>query len=568
VISTEDASDTEAGLGLATAGASPAELLRWVALLVAGQAATLYAQRQGEEVEDKARLQAADKLAPILAELMTSPQLVDQADRSVSPEQTVQTAQNLASLCAAALSLPNWSAQRLRNLFLPAPGQPDVPDAFASGEAKIPSNPLLRAGFNAIYCGGRHARKLVGWKANEIGAPYFESHGNKGGSIQCYPRPLWGPRDAPPTTESLWEFIEGLSPRTADVAFAVLAQLCEPTTGDRPKYPMLQPVLITANAILRYKGIQRWGLERHGMYEWVADEMKRLQSLHFDVLHYKEYDRATMRVESRDCKGDRLFDIVDVVTHQENFLGPAEVIETAWRVRAGQWAFWWLNSEGRVWVGKMARVLLEFDHREQRGPALLAKKMGQRMLILHAAISQSKRELTEPVERIIGNLLEDIGEMPILEERTKNWAGRLRDRFDEAMLMLQRVGIFSVVSWPHQYGPEDSDRSKGWVQKWLQAKVSMTMPETAPSHQKSLRAPSPAKRLPKGRAQAAPVAPDLTQVRKLRVQAGWSQARLARHLKIDQSWISRIERGHPPSPEVAVKLNAWLASVQDSGSTW
>ena len=154
----------------------------------------------------------------------------------------------------------------------------------------------------------------------------------------------------------------------------MLAQLCEPSNQDRPKYPLLQLVQITADAILQYKGIQRWGFERQAMYEWIQEEMGRLQALHFDISNFWARDPKTGQYKGVDWKKDRLFDIVDVTTYQETFFGKSEPIETSWSVRAGQWAYYWLNASGRVWVGKMAKVLLELDHREQRGPALLAKR--------------------------------------------------------------------------------------------------------------------------------------------------------------------------------------------------
>ncbi|MHB2020532.1 MAG: hypothetical protein ACYCW6_26650, partial [Candidatus Xenobia bacterium] len=111
------------------------------------------------------------------------------------------------------------------------------------------------------------------------------------------------------TTDSLWGFIEQLSPRTADVVFAVLAQLCEPSTQDKPKYPLLQPVRITADAILQYKGIQRWGVQRTQMYEWIHDEMHCLQSLRFDMEDVWVRDPKNGQYKGVGWKRDRLFDI-------------------------------------------------------------------------------------------------------------------------------------------------------------------------------------------------------------------------------------------------------------------
>ncbi len=130
----------------------------------------------------------------------------------------------------------------------------------------------------------------------------------------------------------------------------------------------------------------------------------------------------------------------------------------AWFVRAGQWAYWWMNAQGRVWVTRLARTLLELDHRTNRGSAVMAKKIGQHTTLLRGAL----RHCTV-LERRIEHLLADVGELPTAAARGSHWAGRVRERFDKAMLALVKADVFASVDWPEGFGPGDSNRNKGWV---------------------------------------------------------------------------------------------------------
>jgi hypothetical protein len=254
-----------------------------------------------------------------------------------------------------------------------------------------------------------------------------------------------------PTTEPLWKYVESLNPFTCDAALAVLAQLREPSTGDRSKYPMLEPVLITRDAILGYKGIRRRGRERQLLLARIHDEMELLRGLQFDVESYSAFDASTRRWEKASWQGDRLFDIVRVEVTQHGLCGGRQHIEVAWRVRAGQWAYWWLNPQSRVYLGKLARTLLELDHRNNRGPEVVAKKIGTRLVFLYHALRRPKT----PLKLTIGNLLEDVGELVKPDVRDQNWAARTRKNFDDAVIVLgpgdtftQGIGILHDVQWP------------------------------------------------------------------------------------------------------------------------
>ncbi len=437
---------------------------------------------------------------------------------------------------------------------------PRVPDAFPDDEASVPNNPLIVTGLEAIYKGGPRASALVGgWSEGRNGLPVYQ-HEAKAGRILVYPT-LVGPSEPMPTTESVWAFVGGLSAFTSDVALAVLAQLCEPTTGDKPKYPHLQSVIITADAILGYKGIRRYGEERRELERRVYEEMRRLQALTFDVEKLPAPDPNTGKWNNKGAswRKDRLFDIVEAQQWRERRSGERETVEVSWSVRLGQWAQFYLNAEGTIWLARMAQALLELDHREVRGREYMAKKLGQRLVLMHQALNLSK-----PLSIRVENVLEKVGELPVHQYRGGHWARRTRERFDDALLTLQESGVFRSVHWPDGYGPGDGDYGRGWVEKWLAAKVEFTLPEQAPDlPARSNRAfalagsvSDTARRTPNDRF-------DGTALRTARTDRGWSQEGLAKELGISVAWLSKIEGGKKqPSRKLVDNIFRWMQRSQ------
>ena len=443
---------------------------------------------------------------------------------------------------------------------LPAtlPKQPPIPPAFPDQRGTIPANPLIAAGMAALWKGGAKARHLQGgWQATEAGRPIYQHRGRKGGRILVYPHGAPSATAPLPTPEALWNLVEQLNPFTADVALAVLAQLCEPSVGRKPQAPFLEPVRITADAILQYKGIRRWGGERRLLHERVFEEMERLRGLHFDVDKYPERHPTTGKWDPHGVswQGDRLFDIVKVDLYQESLFGDREHIAVSWAVRAGQWAHWWLNAQGRVWVGRMARILLEFDHREQRGAAVMAKKIGQRLVLLGDILP-----VGTPITRRIDHILEDIGELPTPDQRPRNWLGRTRNRVEAGLDLLQEAGV-CAVGWPESYSSIPNRR-------WLETKIQLTVPETLPAlpHPAPEVFPVP-RATPTRKPHRRPVMQtpiDGTAIRQIRLERHWSQKALAKHLGITRPYLAQIENGvRSPSSLLAAKVHAWLNASQD-----
>lgn len=344
--------------------------------------------------------------------------------------------------------------------------------AFQDGTGQIPNNPLVATVFTALFKAGPEARKLVGgWSLNESGTLEVRHLGRKGGQISVkiadglIPRTN-GRRD----TEAQWSVIEGFTSLAADAAMAILAELCQPSAGRRTKFPMMQSVTITADHVLRYKKFRRFGIERQDFRRRIAEEFKRLQMLRIDIVNYPGWDVAQNRWNKNGVSifADKLFEL----TEADLVLGEDHDVEHVWLARLGAWAQIWMNAQSKVWTIQVPQSVLEFDHRKTRLSQSFSKK-----LALHGLMLGGIAHDRPVVVRRIDHLLEDLGELPDESHRTNHWAGRTRDRLEEAAMQLTERGVFKKIDWSEEFGPGSIDRHKGWTNSWLASKLQLTLPE-------------------------------------------------------------------------------------------
>lgn len=436
-------------------------------------------------------------------------------------------------------------------------GARSAPNAFLSGHAIIPNNPLIAATVAALLKGGPKAAELLGgWSETSEGRLVYRHIGRKRGEIVVYADLGVDDRTPPASLADQWAFVRSLSPLTADVLMMILAQICDPSQRGRAMYPTLNPVKVTVNRLLGYKRYSRWGLERAHFRSSFADEIGRLQKLRFDVREYPGWDASIARWNARglDCLRDCVFEVANArgtySTEQEHRL-----LDAAWLIRPGRWAEWWLNTRGTVWTSSIPNQLLTLDHRRNRGIELLAKKIGFHMLLLWGAVRRRYA-----FERRVDHLLEDIGELVAPAQRDSHWAGRLRDRLDEAMLRLQESGIFAEVNWPNGRGPGDLDRGKGWVDHWLASIVRMRRPG-GPVAGEGGGEPVESVRRRRRRKRMATARPLLAgaEIRALRTGKEMSQFDFAGQLGISTSYLSQIETGKRAVNEnIVQRLKPWF----------
>ncbi len=418
-------------------------------------------------------------------------------------------------------------------------GAPRVPSAFPNGVGTIPNNPMIAAVLGAVLKGGPSARHLMnGWTPADDGRLVYRHIGKRGGEIHVYfdtnGDSMSAGLEKPDPVARQIAMIEALNPLTADVMFMVLAQTCEPGLGNRAKFPLLDPVAVSANAMMKTKDFKSWGKERERFRERIGEEVALLSRLRCDVIRYPGWDPAIGRWNPTgvSASGERLFEVVP-------FDGGSSAEarqDRVWLARLGQWSQWWLNFHAKVWICPIQRDLVRFDHRSNRAADVIAKKIGLNTTMLWGAFRSRRR-----MERRIDHLLEDIGELPDYEGRGHHWAGRTRDRFEEAMLRLVECGVLGRVDWVAGGGPGDADRSKGWVARWLASKVRIyrPMPETAKPGAADVDRRPIRLRLESG-----------GDIRSLRTKGLMSQKDMAKELRISPAYLSQIENGRKPLPDV------------------
>ena len=440
-----------------------------------------------------------------------------------------------------------------------------VSNAFVGGSAQIPNNPLIAATFTAIFKGGPKARSLInGWDIDENGIIKYRHLGRRGGEIAIYfdvVRAKTSNRGAFIAEQT--SLIESFNPLTADTLLAVLAQICEQSTGNRSFYPLTTPVLISTNAILKYKGVKRWGWERSDLRRRIKQELELLSRLRFDVLQFPSWDPAIKSWNHKGVSvvGDKIIDVMDGDEISVLLNNREKLLDATWTVRIGHWGRWWLNAQAKVWLGEVPQNLIEFDHRANRGAANMAKKIGISTTVLLEALKSRGY-----VERRIDHLLETVGELPIMEGRDSHWAGRTRDRFDEALMRLQEAGVFEKVVWLSAGGPGDSDRNKGWVEQWLGSKVRIyrknaTIHADDDDPSKSGRKNG---RRKSTRGSGASVGNPFStgrSIRKQRIASSMTQSQLAKKLNISNAYLSKIENQKVPvTKSIMQRLVNYLGS--------
>ena len=148
-----------------------------------------------------------------------------------------------------------------------------------------------------------------------------------------------------------------------------------------------------------------------------------------------------------------------------------------------------------------------------------------------------------------------------MEARDSHWAGRVRDRLNEAFLCLQETGVFRRIAWLSagdttefdDYG--ELDRNKGWVEHWLGAKIRFYR-RHAPLRADSNGSAKLGRRVRRRKGPPTKcVSGDVSvnsgrSIRKQRIVSGMSQFQLAKELKISSGYLSRIENNKIPITDV------------------
>ncbi len=426
-----------------------------------------------------------------------------------------------------------------------------------SATLAIPTNAIVNIGLEAIMAGGPKAREKGFWVLQpELQTARFRKASGTNGEVVVWVDPKGEAESAVWTMEQIETYIKSLSPFTMDVALAVLSRLADGTNA-----PLLEPVLVDAESIIRQKDIKAWGRQREALRVNIEQEMENLQRLKFDVHKIKGKDPDTGKWnQAISWRNDRMFDIVTIEAYQRRLFDDGkDVVAVKWTVRAGQWAYYFLSPQARRWVCGMARVLLALSHRADRRGEQLAKKIG--VFVFQNGWKLGKGQ---PLQWTLETLFGCIAENPRIEEHK----GRFREAFESAIELLRDKGVFKEITFSPGYA-EDIDRGRGWVERWLQYQVTFTFPETTEiERQLQLRqvqralAPSPRQRRRSTPRRDRKTLVNGMDIRKARADRNIFQEDLARQLGISREHLSRIESGKAlPSEQLNAKMKYWLEAL-------
>lgn len=461
------------------------------------------------------------------------------------------------------------SIERARQAVPKPPKAPDPPELAANC---IHNHVVGRA----IAAGGKKARKTVGgWYDNTVdGRPVYRYEHN-GSVVTVYLEP----QDY--KAMELWAKVHALDALTLDVYLAVLALICDPR--NKAAYPHFGWFVVNPAQVADMKAFRRYGNDRRVLIRKIVDALHTLSDLRttFAIPWPGRGKQEKTRV-ARET-GCRLFHIGSVVyieqgelfEHPNEF--PKDKQAEAVNIFVGKWANYWLrDGERYYWVAAASRRLLEMEHRPDRMGDVVAKKIGMLLLTVEGGTdSHNKtREFT------VARLLETIGELMAEEYRGKrdgsgesregeHWASRTEEYLQYSLTRLKQDGLLASYNFSSDY-PEPGDRGRGWVERWLSAKVYLTTPEAmakleqAPQQaaQRAIKPRrvrglgKPKKPLVRGQYMDAATVAAVYEAYKSR---NWTQATLAKELKIARPTLSNVLNGkEAPSVELATRIRAFL----------
>jgi hypothetical protein len=253
------------------------------------------------------------------------------------------------------------------------------------------------------------------------------------------------------------------------------------------------------------------------------------------------------KVKGFTVEEGRLWHLMGTRYHyQKNLSGENELVGITFIIRAGLWAKYFLNEEGRKnqhahhQVGTLSKGLLEsvvtiWQHRE--GAA--------RLMVWLLFKTQFSRHLPLNVQTLM-----EVAYGPDKVEQARqnsDFRKKLTNTWDEDLLVLAERGwniqfdpeTYPVSIQPMGFGRDTAQRPRGFFEDLLAARLWMTPQEMLINEAAALEAET----APEPAIEAVQPAFILTgaQVRALRLARAWSQRKLAKIAGISQGLISLIE---------------------------
>jgi hypothetical protein len=274
--------------------------------------------------------------------------------------------------------------------------------------ALLPDHPYVRALTTALMCAGA-AADHAGWRPGECCVQIDARIGLEPVRVRLHA----------PDADAASREIRAVSPLALDVLVIVL---------DRFRTVGAEVLMVRCDDILEAKGWRRWGEERRLLEQQVGREIMRLGRL------------------SVGLSEEPLFQVTPLDDGRRFVIALDPEMKALW---------------ARATACVVSRRILQFDHRNNRGADVLAKKIGLYFSLAGAG--------SRPVARSVGASLKAVGALAELSQPGRG--GRLADRFEEAVLRLQERGVFEFAyarAWERSLGEA---RMKGWLKGWLAAEL-------------------------------------------------------------------------------------------------
>lgn len=278
-------------------------------------------------------------------------------------------------------------------------------------------------------------------------------------------------------------------------------------------------------------------------------------------------------VEGRNKKGEiigsvpfgRMWNVQIKATGQFNLEGKIDNPDEVYiAIQAGLWTQDFLNRAG----AKSREALYQFGYLAQQ---VLKIDPYHDELALRLAIylTLDSRVRFDGKYKVI-ELLEIAFPKTVIDKARLDFrkAYDLKQRWDSAMKLLLKLGwqiMFDPETYLSWLRPDSPDKkSKGYLEKLLDAKLTIKPPDPIPNLIASIAKPK-VERL-QSKAKFKPqqdISLTCSQVREARIAKGWTQAKLAGFLSVSQNLISLIERGERTvNPQLAAQIRT-LMDIQD-----
>ena len=442
------------------------------------------------------------------------------------------------------------------------------PDPFIYlDEAEVANNPVTHFAGEALAAAGKNSRsKTGGWHNNTAdGKPQFinEKPSWHGGSLKAYIEPKNY------NAHELWEKIEKLDALALDVFLVILAHICD--KRNQAAYPKLGWFTIHPEQILKFKSFKRYGDDKRKIISDIIDKILLLSELMTDIknIPYPTKEDPNRKVNVTGCK---IFHIGSIITLENNQT-------LAFKAFAGEWVNYWLQDGGKYyWVSDATRELLELGKSKNEE---FAKKIGILLLTIPGGTHCRNKPVTYTIEKI----LETIGELNQekfrgkrdSEERSgEHWAARTdralfgyEDGVDKyhpgAFEILKSINILESFSKDSCY-PVPSDRGRGWQDRWLASKITLTTPSASKSVESSDAALINNKKTKKKRFNNKKITgkifdtETINSIYEAYKSRNLSQQTFADELKISRSTLSNIlNKRESPSMELAKRINSFIS---------